>query len=103
MDKKKQIEEMACDICPITHICRGAYQPTESCYSFRCAKVGYEKGYSKQSEADVVKVVRCKDCKYHEKLQDGKTWCCRCGGMAKIRADGESFCSLAERREDETG
>lgn len=49
-DKEKQIKEMACDICPITHICRGAYQPTESCYSFRCAKVGYEKGYSKQSE-----------------------------------------------------
>ena len=60
-----------------------------------------------QPVADVVQIVRCKDCKYYEKLTNtgkngGEMWCCRCGGMARIRADGESFCSLAERREDET-
>lgn len=52
-------------------------------------------------------IVCCKDCKYYEKITNtgkngGEMWCCRCGALTRVKQDGESFCSLAERREDET-
>ena len=92
-DKEKQIEEMACDICPITHICIGAYQPTESCYSFRCAKVGYEKGYRKQSEGEwldtgdeqldkIYSGYKCSVCGFVICGHSGK-YCSACGAKMK--------------------
>lgn len=82
MDKKKQIEDMA--ILIRTGIALG-------CSPKMIAEVVYDDGFQKQ-------IVMCEDCKYFD---SGKTFCNRCGGMARIRADGESFCSLAEMKERE--
>lgn len=46
--------------------------------------------------ADVVEVVRCKDCKYHKDL-DGGVQCQRIDGLLMIFPD--DFCSYGERRE----
>ena len=53
-----------------------------------------------QSNADVVEVVRCKDCKYFTKepIADQIECICTCvGGMINIATD--SYCSYGERRE----
>ena len=50
--------------------------------------------------ADVVEVVRCKDCKYftQDKIADEiMDICVYFGGMVSIASDG--FCSYSERRE----
>lgn len=45
---------------------------------------------------DVVKVIRCKDCKwYHNGLYE--QFCIRHSGLAM--ANGENYCSYAERKE----
>lgn len=47
--------------------------------------------------ADVVEVVRCKDCKYVWKHENG---CYECGnGFCEVKAD--FFCADGERRESE--
>ena len=89
MDRKQQIVKMGQDMYNLLPDDDVNWRDCEN-----AAEEMFDQGYRE--------VVRCKDCKYHENLPDGKTWCCRCGGMARIRADGESFCSLAERREYET-
>ena len=49
---------------------------------------------------DVVKVVRCKDCKYWEQCKDYEPYCNHWGNMmADTKAD--YFCSYGERREGE--
>lgn len=51
------------------------------------------------SDADVVEVVRCRDCKYAEYIDDVKTlWCTECGQGRTVAP--YDFCSYAERRED---
>jgi Zn finger protein HypA/HybF involved in hydrogenase expression len=51
------------------------------------------------SDADVVEVVRCKDCKYAEYIDDVKTlWCTECGQGRTVAPN--DFCSYAERRKD---
>lgn len=43
-------------------------------------------------------LVRCKDCRFHEREQPGMVWCpCVVGSW--MAEDG--FCSMGERREDE--
>ena len=50
------------------------------------------------SDADVVEVVRCEDCKYAEYIDDVKTlWCTECGQGRTVAPN--DFCSYAERRE----
>ena len=45
-------------------------------------------------------IVRCKDCKYAEYIDDVKTlWCTECGQGRTVAPN--DFCSYAERREDE--
>lgn len=41
--------------------------------------------------ADVVPVVRCRDCKYYE----GRHWC----GLNETNFDPDAFCSYGERKE----
>lgn len=41
--------------------------------------------------ADLVPVVRCRDCKYYE----GRNWC----GLNETDFDPDDFCSYGERRE----
>lgn len=55
------------------------------------------------AKADLVKAVRCKDCKYfHQKVSCGGF--CKCGevngGQPHMRVN-EDFCSYGERRADE--
>ncbi len=50
------------------------------------------------SDADVVEVVRCEDCKYAEYIDDVQTlWCTECGQGRTVAPN--DFCSYAERKE----
>lgn len=51
----------------------------------------FDEVIEKQPEADVVKVIRCKDCKFY-----GRTGCNHSMGL-RI-AFGKDYCSYAERR-----
>ena len=49
--------------------------------------------------ADEMKIVRCKNCKYAEYIDDVKTlWCTECGQGRTVAS--YDFCSYGERRED---
>lgn len=51
--------------------------------------------------ADAVPVVRCKECRYWEKVEyypDGYKMCCR---LLRAEMHGECFCSLGTRKEKE--
>jgi len=61
----------------------------------------FEEAIEEAPTADVVAVVRCKDCKYITKDQIADEIIDRCvcfGGMIDIAPDG--FCSYGERREE---
>ena len=48
---------------------------------------------------DEMQIVRCKDCKYAEYIDDVKTlWCTECGQGRTVSPD--DFCSYADRREN---
>ena len=47
--------------------------------------------------ADVVEVVRCKDCKHHRTLKDGGVQCERIDGLLMTKPN--DYCSYGERRE----
>lgn len=49
--------------------------------------------------ADVVEVVRCKDCRFYYKDEDGYEMCDASEGYDHISADG--FCAWAKRRADD--
>jgi hypothetical protein len=49
--------------------------------------------------ADVVEVVRCKDCRFYYKDSDGYEMCDASEGYDHISADG--FCAWAKRRADD--
>lgn len=48
--------------------------------------------------ADVVEVVRCKDCKYWEKGKDYEPYCNHWGNMMTETKE-DDFCSYGERKE----
>ena len=50
----------------------------------------------KQPTAEVVEVVRCKDCRFVELMSDGKTYACIRQSAYKKPTD---FCSYGERRD----
>lgn len=65
-----------------------------------CELTYYRNGYIKSPTADVVEVVRCKDCKYftEEMIADDLEYICNFfGGMITISPD--YYCSYGERRE----
>lgn len=49
--------------------------------------------------ADVVEVVRCKDCKYGKNFRDGGVNCNRISGLLGIKPN--DYCSYGERRTNE--
>lgn len=56
--------------------------------------------------ADVVPVVRCRDCKYRKRLRyDGQYHCCNeNAGMATgVELNDNDFCSYGERKDDDRG
>lgn len=63
-----------------------------------------EHGIPFGAKADVVEVVRCKDCKYYKHFKGLGNWCHR-----RIRSDIEyhtkttDFCSFGERKEQNDG
>lgn len=59
-----------------------------------------ERAIKEMPTADVVEVVRCKDCK-HRNTPDCKMWyqCVICGDYHHWERD-EDYCSLGERREE---
>lgn len=66
-----------------------------------CIICGLKTNY-KQSTADVVEVVRCKDCKYAFHHPLGYIYCHRDGRNAyEMVFKKDSFCSYGERRDGE--
>lgn len=51
--------------------------------------------------ADVAPVVRCKECKYWNELENGTGSCGRSGGVWWFGTDADDFCSFAERRDND--
>lgn len=68
-----------------------------------CELTYYRNGYIKSPTADVVEVVRCKDCKYYKPQTRSITWnnttkyCCR---GANVKVNEDDYCSYGERREE---
>lgn len=56
----------------------------------------------RQPTADVVEVVRCKDCEHYKpqpKYKNSETkYCCR---SAYVRVNADDYCSYGKRKEDE--
>ena len=66
-----------------------------------CIICGLKTNY-KQSTADVVEVVRCKDCKYAFHHPLGYIYCHRDGRNAyEMAFKRDSFCSYGERKDGE--
>lgn len=55
----------------------------------------------KQPAADVVEVVRCKDCKHYEAHQPIHKKVCEKNDGHLIPANPDDFCSYGERKDDE--
>lgn len=57
-----------------------------------------------QSAADVVPVVRCKDCKHYliaDEFEGGKRFMCEVNHFSYINSDGDMrYCSYGERKDD---
>ena len=65
-------------------------------------KLHVQKWLEQVSSADVVEVVRCKDCKHHEELlynHDGKVLCWVHG--IDVVVDRNGYCNYGEREEQE--
>lgn len=45
MDKQKEIEKMACDMCRWRHVCSAPNEPIDSCKPLHMAKKAVEAGY----------------------------------------------------------
>lgn len=58
---------------------------------------------NKIKDADVVEVVRCKDCKhakmYNDILGDPHLFCCNGRSIYRRKVDFDDFCSYGERKE----
>ena len=63
-----------------------------------CIICGLKTNY-KQSTADVVEVVRCKDCKYREKMPDKYIRCAKHNVFMAMKPD--DYCSKGERKDGE--
>lgn len=58
-------------------------------------------GDLKRKDPDMVRVVRCKDCKYSEKESDNCTFNYFCHYDGCAWNNGDHFCSYGERDEEE--
>ena len=89
MDRKEQIEEMAKDL-------GIAFQLAGTTRFGAVAEVLVNADYRKAS-ADVVEVVRCRECKFSYITRNGFVLC-EHGGVQIV--DGNHYCSYGERRQD---
>lgn len=64
----------------------------DSAYGDSCCEM-FKKSIDEQPTADVVEVVRCKDCKYLHRMV--------CPYGIRRTPRGNDFCSFGERREDD--
>lgn len=67
-----------------------------------CIICGLKTNY-KQSTADVVEVVRCKDCKWYQNLEivdKVQTRCFNLAGLSRV-CNPNDFCSYGERKDVE--
>lgn len=75
----------------------GKLRSEKEIYSY---KVGYNEAIDNiiqfATTADVVEVIRCKECSYHELDGNGDDWCVWSGNNIKLT----DFCSIGERKED---
>lgn len=72
----------------------GRVERLEGYHSWLLSGVTAEQKKDK-GEADVVEVVRCKDCRWHEQEQPGMVYCPNIvGGWM----ENECFCSMGERK-----
>ena len=89
-----------------------AYNPCKNCKEMDkcsiCELTYYRKGYIKSPTADVVEVVRCKDCEYWDERCSDRIIATRLGYCEKPLGDyiysdittaENDFCSYGERRE----
>ena len=63
----------------------------------------YGVGLGQEKDPDVIKVVRCKDCKYFE-LNNGNSYCDFCSGSLPydiFLVDPNDFCKWGKRKENE--
>lgn len=56
----------------------------------------WKKDFSNIQSADVVQVIRCKDCKYYDTPKNFKKPYCMRGAYVKVNAD--DYCSKGERK-----
>ena len=61
----------------------------------------YSPNLSKIPTADVVEVVRCKDCKYCFDAIMGGMWCEHPDNIMPLGSNPDDFCSYGERRANE--
>ena len=72
--------------------------PTEN-GGYEYVEVFYKDDVDNAPSVDAVEVVRCKDCKYHRRVDWGMGDCEYPNGFKWIAYDND-FCSRGERRED---
>lgn len=79
-----------------------AYNPCKNCKEtdkcIICELTYYRKGYVKSPTADVVEVVRCKDCLFAN-TEDGKIKCHNTYGL--LVTEEKNYCSRGRRRDHE--
>lgn len=76
----------------------------ESPNTFRCGMLLAEivsEALEQQIAADVVEVVRCKDCKYFRRWNDGSTTCLFWTEQWDMTTEPNGFCSYAEREKED--
>ena len=83
-----------------------AYNPCKNCKEMDkcsiCELTYYRKGYINSPTADVVEVVRCRDCKWWKRMNgDKRLQCFHSHGL--IRTTENDYCSRGERREENEG
>lgn len=71
----------------------------EQTLAYNAALVAFIKNMENAPAADVVEVVRCKDCRYYQDNNDGYPHI-NCKWDANETPDADDFCSGAERRTD---
>lgn len=77
------------------------YKIVDTEYKRGCSEVFdyYKKIVENAPIADVVEVVRCKNCKYYEPHGNGTFGLCKCRKCKGIRGEND-YCSYGERKEE---
>lgn len=77
--------------------CENCERHEKGCTALYCRN-RLKDALAQYEDADVVPVVRCRDCKYYDPEDWGGITCKADGGMTD--PDEDSFCSQGERRTD---